>query len=689
MKHRILFALLIAVLLVSGCSPRPAAGETQPAAAKAADTATPQAQPSATETPLPTATNTPEPTATPTATPQPEVIDANLAAKLSKTGQWGAGAIKHLNWSPDNQKLALLTSTSLQLFDAAGKQLWSVDMEQVQELVTFIDDQRLATISPTHAVQLWDVQSGKALEMPLKAGKNSYLQAISANGQVLANTIHNNDVFLWETTSGKPLAENLKTSLDLALLQIELSADGSRLMVAGVNTNYVFQIQLWDTASKKFLRGMKQFPWSLNYLHFSQDGKYIGGVGKEMAAQPDQTIFYLWDTSDGRRVSMLDIGEKITAFSLTGKLLLATESGGITERDMTSGNELGLFEGNSEKIILMQASPDGKLLASASDAGTLVLWDITGRKQIAEIKTGSSLYTGWRFRPLNALSTDGEKIAQSSSDWKSIRLLETRSGKEIKVFTPELTKGKDPIVVYAPALSPDGKLLAAVVNPNRIIVWDIESGKEELNFESMHHSAIRQMLFSRDGQKLITLAKAEMYSWNVEDGKMIEDYSGFSSFDLSPDGTALASDNVDYGVYLWDFVSGKQLSSLATEYVNDLSYSPDGKLIAVGGFEVRNNVKQHNPIAYLIDTKDYKNLPVRMVDFLNEPVTVLFSPDSKLLAVGEFGGTVSLWDVAEGVQLATFTGAADGMPELFFSPDGRTLLVGGKDGVVRLYEARR
>jgi WD40 repeat protein len=66
--------------------------------------------------------------------------------------------------------------------------------------------------------------------------------------------------------------------------------------------------------------------------------------------------------------------------------------------------------------------------------------------------------------------------------------------------------------------------------------------------------------------------------------------------------------------------------------------------------------------------------------------SVAFSPDGKLVAVGDNSGTVVLWDPARGVQVGRPLVAHNGgVGQLSFSPDGRALATAQSDGSVRLW----
>ena len=69
---------------------------------------------------------------------------------------------------------------------------------------------------------------------------------------------------------------------------------------------------------------------------------------------------------------------------------------------------------------------------------------------------------------------------------------------------------------------------------------------------------------------------------------------------------------------------------------------------------------------------------IAVLDDKNGAVSsVAFSPDGKILAIGDRDGTVRLWDLATGRQLGSPLSSKDGpVGSVAFSPDGKTLAVG-------------
>src|SRR5690606_8835907 len=66
--------------------------------------------------------------------------------------------------------------------------------------------------------------------------------------------------------------------------------------------------------------------------------------------------------------------------------------------------------------------------------------------------------------------------------------------------------------------------------------------------------------------------------------------------------------------------------------------------------------------------------------------SITFSPDGKLIASGSYDKTIRLWDVATGAPTAALEGHSNCTDSIAFSPDGKLLASASDDGTIRLWD---
>jgi len=147
-------------------------------------------------------------------------------------------------------------------------------------------------------------------------------------------------------------------------------------------------------------------------------------------------------------------------------------------------------------------------------------------------------------------------------------------------------------------------------------------------------------------------------------------------FAFSPDQNVVAWTENGKPVEIHNLKSGKFLALDTGTDQCDLDFSPDGRLLAVGGYELG---------AMIVSAADGRR--VHKLDTgagLHGGMTLCFSPDGKVLAAGNRNYATRLFDVASGRLLHVLD-----KPQshgLAFHPSGQTLAIGYATGEVRVWD---
>jgi WD40 repeat protein len=174
----------------------------------------------------------------------------------------------------------------------------------------------------------------------------------------------------------------------------------------------------------------------------------------------------------------------------------------------------------------------------------VTLWDARTGKELLAMKA----VPNFNVLPL-AFSPDGKRLFGHGRGSRrapgGVRVWNARTGEEILFI-----KGG-----AALALSPDGKRLAGYGRDGIVKVWDAQTGQEVLNLKGGHVQMVTSVVFSPDGQRLVSAAEGEPETvkvWNAQTGEELLTLKGSGPVAFSPDGHRLFGRTAPGAVKIWD-----------------------------------------------------------------------------------------------------------------------------------------
>jgi hypothetical protein len=274
------------------------------------------------------------------------------------------------------------------------------------------------------------------------------------------------------------------------------------------------------------------------------------------------------------------------AFWPDGKVLVCAARDGVRFLHLPTGRWQRFVpapdSGMASNRVLLDR--DGRTALFVSDWGFMQAYDLRRARPLSTIKTKDRLQAV-------VLSADGSTIARAedNSARVTVRAWDTATGKELMAFSVPVEGAKDCTL----ALSPDGKLLAAVLEDADGVVYSglvrTTNCKEVASFGALPVSC---MAFSPDGKTLAVLRSGAVSLHDGRTGKPKRDIAvkGLepASAAFSPDGRLLALAMYVYGkkeLALLELASGKMRWEW-TERLGPsrraLAFSPRGRRLASG-----------------------------------------------------------------------------------------------------------
>ena len=215
--------------------------------------------------------------------------------------------------------------------------------------------------------------------------------------------------------------------------------------------------------------------------------------------------------------------------------------------------------------------------------------------------------------------------------------------------------------IWSVNFSPNGELIAAGSDDDKVTVWNVSSGEIKYEFTEATHN-VWEVVFNPSGELLASSGSDNSIRiYNIKTGELIKTLTGHLlvplSMDFSPNGKLLASAGDDKTIKIWDTSNWELLYTLAgeNEAIHSVVFVGNDKVLAGGTdksmlgelleyhFKFKGFVK---PIAATLwDIKKRTILQTISAHSDDVGLGIDISSDGKYIATPSKDKTVKIWSV--------------------------------------------
>ncbi len=285
------------------------------------------------------------------------------------------------------------------------------------------------------------------------------------------------------------------------------------------------------------------------------------------------------------------------SFDSTGQQVLIGEYFGCAQLfDVKTGEPLSPKIGEGTEVFSAALSPDGNLIATASQAPNVYVWSRDGTKRLTLVHSNNIRIV--------MFSPDGQQLATAGKD-NMVHIWNVPDGSHVTAFKGH-RKGEELDGLLSLSFSHNGKMIASTARDNTARIWDATTGRQ--------------------------ITVIEHTTWP-------------SSAAFSPDDCQLATGCFDHQAHVWDVNSGKEIipAMRHDDAVSSVEFSPDGRFILTGGLD---------RTARIWNTSDHQPFDANpILRHSDRVMAAAIAPDGRYIATACADGATRVWDLA-GQELA-------------------------------------
>lgn len=368
------------------------------------------------------------------------------------------------------------------------------------------DSRWMAVATSDGTTHILEAETGNPVGAPMRDENHSLFSIFSSDGRWLL-AVQNEKVVVWPTHVDAALGED-QAQIDFPLGP-RLSPDNRMLLVGRTRSSlHQKDVDFMDLQTQKLIGQAIRHDSSVASFQFSPDGTKIVTASGEVAQQ--------WDAITRKPVgqAMKHLAAvQAAVYSPNGRWIATASSFPLNapvsiirlwDADNDAATEIKTPIVHTGRLNHLDFSPDGKKILSASNDGTVRLWDLmTGESSIPLMRHDGSVKEA-------VFSPDGLWIATRSD--QNIRVWSARTGEEIG-------RTMNHANVASLAFSPDGRRLVSGTDDGNFRFWDAQHGIPAGNeIHPIHLAAFPRFFPDPEGRWIVSVGmkpEAPFQRWSA------------------------------------------------------------------------------------------------------------------------------------------------------------------------------